>query len=106
MAPSGAISRLVMIAFLAGGALSIGVPGWAESNQTGPRDSRFLRQPGMDWRIIESRQRRLIFQDQQQRYREEDRANVGRNQPNLYIPRVRPGCQAPLRGGASIGGCR
>jgi hypothetical protein len=97
---------MAAIAVLAAALLSGGVPGWAESTQVGRRDDQFLRDPAvMDWRIIESRQRRLIFEQQQQRLREDDRANAGRSQPNLRVPRMRTGCQAPLRGGASIGGC-
>ena len=106
MVPSSAIMGMAAIAVLAAALLSSGAPARAESTQVERRDNQFLRdRPAIDWRIIESRQRRLIFEQQQQRFREDDRANAGRSQPNLRVPRMRTGCQAPLRGGASIGGC-
>ena len=82
MIPSSARTGLAVIAIVAAALLASGMPGRAQSPQMGRRDNQFLREPTiMDWRIIEVRQRRLIYEQQQQRFREDDRANAGRSQP-------------------------
>jgi len=79
----------------------------AQSIQSNRPVNQFQQnRPIIDLPAIQSQQQRLNFQAQQQRYRDDDRANIGRTQPNLYVPRMRTGCQAPLRGNGFVGDCR
>ena len=48
---------------------------------------------------IESRQRREAYQEQQQRFREQDRLRAGEQQPRLEIPQIQKNnCQAQVFG--------
>jgi hypothetical protein len=108
MLPSIAMHRLVGAVVLAAALASGAGLCLAESNQWNVRGNQFQQnRPVLDLPAFQAEQRRLNFQAQQQRYRDDDRANIGRSQqPNLYVPRMRTGCQAPLRGNGFVGDCR
>jgi hypothetical protein len=57
-----------------------------------------LRQGGVLDLQIETRQRREAYQEQQQRFREQDRLKTGEQQPRLEIPRMQNNCQAQVFG--------
>ena len=57
-----------------------------------------LRQGGALDLQIEHRQRREAYQEQQQRFREQDRLRAGEQQPRLEIPRMQNNCQGQVFG--------
>lgn len=66
-------------------------------NNSASRDI-LLRQGGVLDLQIETRQRREAYQEQQQRFREQDRLRAGEQQPRMEIPRMQNNCQAQVFG--------
>jgi len=62
---------------------------------------------GLDLRIIENRQQRRQFQQQQERYRQQDRLNIREQRLDLDVPAMRRTCQKQVRGNDYLGkACR
>lgn len=100
---------LATVATLATALLAGVEPGSAQGSQLDRIINNRLEQnrTGVDLRIIESRQRRYDYQEQQQRFREQDRVGAGQPRPRLDVPRMKRSCQTPLNGSDSIrGSCR
>lgn len=76
-------------------------PAWTQSAYAFPEASLDLHnrarlaQEGRlpDLQVLQREQRRLQFQQQQQRYREQDRGPIGYQQPRPRIPVMRRNCQ-------------
>ncbi len=82
----------------------LGSEALAESSQLDRVLNNQLRsnRTGVDVRVIEQRQRRMDFQERQQRYREQDRINAGRPRPRLEVPIMRGSCQTPIEGSRAM----
>jgi hypothetical protein len=97
------ILKALVAAAIAAGSLSLS-GGLAQSDPNRLR-SDLLQQRGIDLQTLESRERRQSYQDRQQILRELDRNNsVRQQQRDMRVPRMRPGCQLPLRGNVYVPG--
>ena len=59
----------------------------------------------IEMRAIENRQRDLIYQQQQQRYREQDRRDASQPLQRPEVPVMRPGCAPGTSGSRFSSGC-
>ncbi|MBS3649872.1 hypothetical protein KEU06_14765 [Pseudaminobacter sp. 19-2017] len=96
------VLKALIAAAIAAGSLSLS-GGMAQSDPNRLR-SNLLQQRGIDLQTLESRERRQSYQDQQQILRELDRNNSVQQRQNMRVPRMRPGCQLPLRGNVYLPG--
>ncbi len=95
---------MLLAAALAGG---VGSARGESSTLDRLRNQQTQQRTGIDIRVIESRQRRQDFQVEQQRFREQDRTSLQRNQPKTPVPRMRRSCQTPVFGDTYLrGSCR
>ena len=89
-----ATALMVVVATLLGG--------YSESRaltlQQRQNDYVMQKRLGLPLSAIEQRRRMQDFQQQQRRYRAQDRRNAMKPQRNTVIPRVRPTCQNQIYG--------
>ena len=96
------VLKMLVAAAIAAGSLSLyGGPAQSDPNRL---RSGALQQRGIDLQTLESRERRQSYQDQQQILRELDRSNAVQQRQQMRVPRMRPGCQLPLRGNSYLPG--
>lgn len=81
-------------------ALAIDLPGQPDRNQLA-REGRFN-----ELQILQSRQNRIEFQREQQRFREQDRQIVVPQVQRPEVPMVKPSCQIQLFGNIYRRVCR
>ena len=97
------VLKALIAAVIAAGSLSLSA-GAAQSDPNRLRGSQ-LQQRSIDLQTLESRQSRQLYQERQQIQRELDRTNrAQQQQQNMRVPRIRPGCQLPLRGNVYVPG--
>ena len=81
--------------------MSAGFLATEAAGQTGQekmRNDLLSNRLGIDPQILQFRQRRLDFQSEQQRLREQDRINAGQPKPRIELRRLKPNCQEPVSG--------
>jgi hypothetical protein len=93
--PTGSLDFAVLVAALMLAPCAQALP--IELNNSVTRDI-LLRRGGPFDLQIESRQRREAYQEQQQRFREQDRLKTGEQQPRLQIPQIQNDCQVRIFG--------
>ena len=81
-------------------------PAFAIDIPIGSGTSNLNRNSQIDLQILESRERRLDFQNQQQEFRAEDRRLNQAGQVRLDIPRMQGSCTVQLRGNRFLRACR
>lgn len=99
--------KVLLVALIC--AVAVGEAGAAPDGtlQNGIQNQLTQKRLGLDLRVIESRQKRRQFQQQQERYRQQDRLDIREQRLDLDVPAMRRNCQRQVRGNDYLGkGCR
>ena len=94
------LAVLLVASMLGAGANALEIK---SGGQRGP----LLRQGTLlDLQVLDNRARRREFQENQQRFREQDRLTTGQTRQQLEIPTIRRNCQVQPYGNNFLRGCR
>lgn len=85
--------------------LAAGTQAFSLELHNGGNREILLRNNRAELQILENRERRREFQQQQQQFRAQDRQAIGNPQPRLEVPRMQGTCRTQVFGGRLAGSC-